>query len=177
MDCVPRLFAANGVKVMSLETLWTWLENLPLAMRIGESWWFPLLESLHVVGVTFVFGSLLMVDLRLIGVAGRDYAISRVAKELVPWTWAAFTLSLVTGLGLFITRADHYAGNIAFQLKMLALLLAGINMLVFHFGVFRSVAAWDAAATTPTNAKAAGALSLLLWMAVMLAGRWVGHLN
>ena len=162
---------------MSLAALWTWLENLPMAMRIGESWWFPLLESLHVVGVTLVFGSLLMVDLRLIGVAGRAYAVSRLSKELVPWTWAAFALSLITGLGLFITRAEHYAGNIAFQLKMLALLLAGINMLVFHFGVFRRVATWDAAVSIPNNAKAAGALSLLLWTAVMLAGRWVGHLN
>jgi hypothetical protein len=162
---------------MSLTELWTWLENLPLAMRIGESWWFPLLESLHVVGVTLVFGSLLMVDLRLIGVAARGYAVSRMSKELVPWTWAAFALSLLTGFGLFMTRAEHYAGNIAFQLKMLALLLAGINMLVFHFGVFRSVANWDASAATPNNAKVAGALSLLLWIAVMLAGRWVGHLN
>jgi hypothetical protein len=162
---------------MSLIDFWTWLENLPLAMRIGESWWFPLLESLHVVGVTFVFGSLLMVDLRLIGVAARSYTVSRMSKELVPWTWAAFALSLVTGLGLFVTRADHYAANIAFQLKMLALLLAGINMLVFHFGTLRDIDGWDAAATPPNRARAAGAISLLLWVAVMLAGRWVGHLN
>jgi hypothetical protein len=162
---------------MSLTELWAWLENLPLAMRIGESWWFPLLESLHVVGVTLVFGSLLMVDLRLIGVAARSYAVSRVSKELVPWTWAAFVLSLLTGFGLFMTRADHYASNVAFQLKMLALLLAGINMLIFHFGIFRSVANWDASTATPSNAKVAGGLSLLLWSAAMLAGRWVGHLN
>ena len=162
---------------MSLSALWTWLENLPVALRIGESWWFPLLESLHVVGVTLVFGSLLMVDLRLIGVAARTYTISRMSKELVPWTWAAFVVSLITGFGLFVTRAEHYAGNPAFQLKMLALLLAGINMLVFHFGTLRDVTAWDASATPPGRARAAGALSLLLWIAVMLAGRWVGHLN
>jgi hypothetical protein len=162
---------------MSLTDFWTWLENLPLAMRIGESWWFPFLESLHVVGVTFVFGSLLMVDLRLIGVAARSYAVTRMSKELVPWTWAAFALSLVTGVGLFVTRADHYAANIAFQLKMLALLLAGINMLVFHFGTLRGVAGWDGVSTPPSRARGAGALSLLFWIAVMLAGRWVGHLN
>jgi uncharacterized membrane-anchored protein len=99
-----------------------------------------------------------------------------MSRELVPWTWAAFVLSLVTGLGLFITRADHYAGNIAFQLKMLALLLAGINMLAFHFGVYRGIGKWDTSAT-PLSAKAAGTASLLLWMLVMLAGRWVGHLS
>jgi hypothetical protein len=162
---------------MALTDFWTWLENLPLAVRIGESWWFPLLESLHVVGVTLVFGSLLMVDLRLIGVAAQSYAVSRMSKELVPWTWAAFALSLVTGLGLFMTRAGHYAENIAFQAKALALLLAGVNMLVFHFGVYRRVDQWSSATRTPRNAKVAGALSLLLWMTVMLAGRWVGHLS
>jgi hypothetical protein len=162
---------------MALADLWNWLENLPVAARIGESWWFPLLESLHVVGVTFVFGSLLMVDLRLIGVAARSYSVSRMSKELVPWTWAAFVLSAITGLGLFITRAGHYAENIAFQAKALAMLLAGVNMLVFHFGALRSVAYWDSSNATPLNAKVAGTLSLLLWMAAMLAGRWVGHLS
>jgi len=161
---------------MSLAELWTWLESLPLAAHIGETWWFPLLESLHVVGVTLVFGSLLMVDLRLIGVAARSYAVSRMSKELVPWTWAAFVLSLITGIGLFMTRAGHYADNVAFQLKMLALLFAGINMAAFHFGAYRRVANWDAIAT-PVGAKAAGALSLLFWAGVMLAGRWVGHLS
>jgi hypothetical protein len=162
---------------MSLTNLWAWLESLPLSAHIGETWWFPLLESLHVVGVTLVFGSLLMVDLRLIGIAARSYTVSRMSKELVPWTWAAFVLSLITGVGLFMTRAGHYAENIAFQLKMLALLLAGINMAAFHFGVFRGVANWDSAVSIPAGAKLAGVLSLIFWAAVMLAGRWVGHLS
>jgi hypothetical protein len=162
---------------MSLTNLWAWLEGLPLAAHIGETWWFPLLESLHVVGVTLVFGSLLMVDLRLLGLAARTYAASRISKELVPWTWAAFVLSLITGIGLFMTRAGHYAENIAFQLKMLALLFAGINMAVFHFGVLRRVANWDNSVATPVGAKLAGGLSLIFWASVMLAGRWVGHLS
>jgi hypothetical protein len=66
---------------MSLTELWSWLENTSLAMRIGESWWFPLLESIHVVAITFVIGSLLMVDLRLIGIAARDYGVSRMSAS------------------------------------------------------------------------------------------------
>jgi hypothetical protein len=161
---------------MTLTDLWSWLENLPIAMRIGESWWFPLLESIHVVSITFVFGSLLMVDLRLIGVAARSYAVSRMSNELVPWTWGAFVLSALTGVGLFITQANHYMDNPAFKIKIFLLALAGINMTLFHFGVFRNVANWDAT-TTPSSAKASGALSLFLWAGVMLAGRWVGHLS
>jgi len=167
---------------MSLGDLWSWLETLPIVVRIGESWWFPLLESIHVIGITFVFGSLLMVDLRLIGIAARGYSVARMSKELLPWTWAAFAVSVITGVGLFITAANHYMENPAFKIKMALLVLAGINMALFHFGVFRDVVKWDSLGTipggsTPSDAKAAGALSLFLWTGVMLAGRWVGHLS
>ncbi|MBC7984835.1 MAG: hypothetical protein H7Y02_13385 [Candidatus Obscuribacterales bacterium] len=162
---------------MTLAEFWLWLENLPLALRIGESWWFPLLESLHVVAITFVVGAILMVDLRLLNLAARRYSVSRIAGELVPWTWGAFVISVLTGAGLFITRAEHYAGNAAFQIKIILLVLAGINMAALHFIAFRNVAKWDTAVPTTSAARIAGAASLLLWMGVMLAGRWIGHLT
>jgi hypothetical protein len=161
---------------MTLTHFWSWLEETSLAQRIGESWWFPLLESIHVIAIAMVIGSILMVDLRLVGVAARSYAVSRMSKELVPWTWFAFAISVVTGVGLFITRAAHYADNIAFRAKFALLILAGINMALLHFGVFRTVNAWDTS-TPPSTAKASAALSLLLWSGVVLAGRWVGHLS
>ncbi len=145
-------------------------------MRIGESWWYPLLESIHVIAIVLVVGSLLMLDLRLIGIAARSYSVRSLSKELVPWTWFAFVLSVVTGSGLFITRASHYIENPAFQIKLLLMALAGVNMVWFHFGVFRNVAIWDKS-TSPRSAKASAALSLLLWAGVVLAGRWVGHLS
>jgi hypothetical protein len=161
---------------MTLAAFWSSLEESAIAQRIGESWWFPLLESIHVVAIVLVIGSILMVDLRLIGVTARRYPVSRMSSELVPWTWAAFVLSVITGTGLFITRADHYADNIAFRWKFALLLLAGVNMACFHFGVFRRVANWDTA-RTPLAAKTSAVLSLLLWAGVILAGRWVGHLS
>ena len=155
---------------------WSWLETLPLATSIGESWWFPLLESLHVVAVVLVVGSILMVDLRLLGLAARSYAVSRLCRDLVPWTWGTFAVAVLTGTGLFITRASHYVGNTAFQFKLAFLLLAGINMAILHHGAFKSVAQWDRSAT-PAAAKAAAAVSLLIWIGVVLAGRWTGHLS
>ena len=162
---------------MSLEALWTWLEGLTISQEIGISWWFPLLESIHVVTITFVVGSILMVDLRLLGLSGLNYAASRIVKELVPWTWGAFFLSLPTGFGLFITRAGHYAGNTAFQWKMILLVLAGLNMAFFQLRSIKDIDSWDNASKTPRAAKLAGATSLLLWAGVVLAGRWTGHLN
>jgi hypothetical protein len=160
----------------NLAAFWSWLESLPLSVRIAETWWFPLLESLHVLGIVLMIGFLLSVDLRLLGVAARRYAVSGLSRELLAWTWCAFALAVLTGLGLFITRAAHYASNSAFQIKLILLLLAGVNMAVFHYGIFRSVAGWDRS-SPPFKAKVVAALSLLIWSGAVLAGRWVGHLS
>ena len=125
---------------------------------------------------TFVVGSILMVDLRLLGLAAKHHPVSRIVKEIVPWTYGACVLSVIAGLGLFITRAGHYAANPAFQIKMALLVLAGINMAVFHLVTSRGIARWDDTAATTTGARFAGGCSLLLWVGVMLSGRWIGHL-
>ena len=161
---------------MPLTDLWTYLEELPISMEIGASWGFPLFESIHVVASTFVVGSILMVDLRLLGLAARRYSASRIITEVVPWTIGAFVLSAVAGAGMFITQANRYMDNRAFQVKLVLLVLAIINMAVFHRRTARSIAQWDTAAVTTPAARFAGACSLLVWVSVMLAGRWIGHL-
>jgi hypothetical protein len=161
---------------MSLTDIWSALENSSLAQRIGESWWFPLLESIHVVAIALVVGALLMVDLRLLNLAARNYTVTRMSKELLPWTWVAFVIAVVTGFGLFMTRANHYMENPAFQAKLALLALAGVNMAVFHFGANRGIAAWDGG-KAPAAARISAGLSLLLWAGVILAGRWTGHLS
>src|SRR5262245_64693220 len=118
-----------------------------------------------------------MVDLRLLGWAARVYPVRRLSSDLLPWTWIGFAVAIVTGLGLFITRASHYAANPAFQIKLLLLLLAGLNMAVFHFGVSRRIGDWDGATKPPPAAKAAAVISLVAWAGVVLAGRWTGHLS
>lgn len=160
---------------MSLEQLWSWLESTELAIRIGESWWFPLLESIHVVSITLVVGAILMVDLRLLGIAARSYAVTRLSNDLLPWAWGAFIVSVLTGVGMFITRAYAYAENPAFLIKVLLLLLAGANMAMFHFFVARKISIWDSD-TPPVAARFASAASLILWCGTMLTGRWVGHI-
>jgi len=160
---------------MPFAEFWTWLERLPLSEHIGFTWWFPLLESIHVLAVSLVVGSILMVDLRLLGVAARRYAASHMNRELIPWTWGAFCVAAVTGTGMFITRASAYLDNPAFEIKLVLLLLAAVNMAVFQFWTFRNIADWDTAAVVPVKARVAGATSLLLWTGVVLAGRWVGH--
>lgn len=160
---------------------WIEIENWPLSWEIGGTWWFPLLESLHVIAAALVVGAIATIDLRLMGVSALRYPISTLSREILPWVWAAFAVATLTGLGMFITRAASHVVNPAFQWKLLLLLLAGLNMLVLHRGLRHEMrldsSAAGAETTRPTaGLRRAGALSLLLWCGVMLAGRWIGHI-
>ncbi len=159
-----------------LDEFWLSLETLPLAQEIGATWWFPLVNSLHVVSISFVLGAIFMLDLRLMGVAARSNAITDMVRDLVPWALAAFVIAVITGLGLFITRAYAHMHNPAFLWKLALMALAGLNMAVFHLRIYRHVWRWDTSMAVPAHARLAGVLSLLLWSGVMLSGRWVGHL-
>jgi hypothetical protein len=154
---------------------WIDVENWPISWEIGGTAWFPFLESIHVIAAAMVVGSILFVDLRLLGWAATRYPITTLSKELVPWSVGAFILATITGVGMFITRAASHVVNPAFQWKMVLLLLAGVNMAYFHFRVYKQVQHWNTSAT-PAQVKRIGALSLFLWSGVMLAGRWVGHI-
>jgi uncharacterized membrane protein len=162
---------------MTPADLWTWLENLPLSMYISESWWFPFLESIHILTATFIVGSILMVDLRLMGLAARTHPVSRITREILPWTWGASFVSMMTGVALFAGRANHYVENRAFQVKIALLVLAAINMTIFHLVTARGIVQWDTTARTTPASRAAGVCSLALWVGIMLAGRWIGHLS
>lgn len=152
-----------------------WLNDSSLATVVRESdALFPWLESVHVLALALVVGSIAIVDLRLLGVASRNRRISVLMKDVLPITWVAFIVALITGIALFASQATSYTGNVFFQLKMGLLVLLGLNVAVFHFMTARSVAQWDAAASVPGGVKFAGAASLLMWSCVVVLGRWIG---
>jgi hypothetical protein len=154
------------------------LEQSPVAAAVrgdsGWEWLFPNIETLHVLSLAVVFGSVLMVDLRLLGVASRSNAVSKLSVEVLPFTWIAFVAAVITGTLMFISKAHIYFYNLQFQLKFLCIFLAGINMLAFHFGAYRNVLSWDNRLPTPIGAQVAGALSIALWIGVIFFGRWIG---
>jgi hypothetical protein len=163
---------------MSIAALLATIESWPISAALrgetpGTEWLFPIVETLHVMALTIVFGSIAMVDLRLLGIASRNSAVSRLSSEVLPWTWSAWCVAAVFGTLMFIAKAGTYAGNLQFQLKFVCMALAALNMLVFHFGAYRQIARWDSG-EPPMSAKVAGALSLSLWIGVVFFGRWVG---
>jgi hypothetical protein len=134
----------------------------------------PVIESTHVVAAVLLFGTVLVVDLRLLGLADSRQAFTRISHETLPLTWLAFGISVITGWLMFTASAQTYFGNTAFQLKALALCGAGLNMALFQLVTARRIAAWDQGTPAPRAARVAGVLSVLLWAAVVLLGRWIG---
>lgn len=160
---------------MELAQIWQWLEATSIATEVRENEiLFPWIESLHVLAIVLVVGSISIVDLRLLGLTSRDRAVSRLTHEVLPYTWGAFAVAATTGFLLFSSKAAAYAHNFYFEGKMILLALAGINMALFHFMAGRDLKKWDVAARIPLPVKAAGAISLLLWISVVACGRWIG---
>ncbi|HUN26538.1 MAG TPA: DUF6644 family protein [Steroidobacteraceae bacterium] len=160
---------------MALNQLLTLIENTPVGTAVRESTWlFPTIETLHVLSITLVVGTIMIVDFRLINVASRRRAVSELMSEVLPWTWTAFVCAVITGSLLFSSAAVKYAHSAVFEFKMLMLVLAGINMTVFHLGTYRSVARWDRDVLTPRGARISAALSLCIWVTVVSLGRWIG---
>lgn len=143
------------------------LEDSGLATSLrGSLYYFPLLESVHVMALSVLFGTILVVDLRALGIASTGRSFTRMSSELLPITWSAFAVSALTGSLMFITNARVYAHNTSFLIKMLLLALAGLNMAVFHLK--------DRAPSVPGIGRVTAALSLALWVAIIVAGRVIG---
>jgi uncharacterized membrane protein len=151
------------------------LEDSGLATAIRNSLYdFPFLEAVHVMALSLVFGTITVVDLRLLGVASTERSAVRVSSELLKWTWGAFAVVVLTGAIMFTTNARVYVHNTAFLIKMALLALAGLNMAAFHLTAARTMRDWDRQKAAPGVGKAAAALSLALWIGVVVAGRVVG---
>ncbi len=153
-----------------------WLENTPMGAAMRNSGWIaPMMETLHICGIVALLTSNAILALRLLGCAFRGDPVSKLAKQLLPWAWFGFALLAATGLLLFSSEATKYYANAVFRLKMLMILLAGINAIVFHWTLYRRVAMWDEARVPPLGARLAACFSILLWIGVVAAGRWIAY--
>src|SRR5271154_1771509 len=112
---------SEGIHV---EQALTWLQGLNFPTQIRESvWLFPTIETVHVFALVLVVGSIMTVDLRLLGLANKERSFSSLSSAVLPWTWACFGVAAVAGFLMFSSKAVIYFGNIPFRLKMICLLL------------------------------------------------------
>ncbi|GFE71903.1 DUF6644 family protein [Chroococcus sp. FPU101] len=153
-----------------------WLESSWLAESVRQSLWlYPLLEILHILSFSILFGAVFLFDLRLLGFS-RRLPITALAKHLFPWVYLSFGGTILTGFCLFIVDATAIAANLAFRLKLLLILLAAINAAVYQKSVSKSSQKWNVGVSSPTKVKAIALISLILWTAVIGSGRLIAYL-
>lgn len=159
---------------MSIPELLTWLEG-HFAFVPESLWGFPILVTIHLLGISLSVGTLVWFDLRLLGVSMTRCRVSEVYRRLAPWTLGGFLIMFTTGGILFSGFATRAYGNTYFRLKMAAIILAGVNALVFHFVTERGSARWDDAEMPPLAARMAGLMSIILWAGVIFSGRMMSY--
>jgi hypothetical protein len=141
-------------------------------------WLYPSVEIVHILGIGLLFGSIAVLDLRLLGFS-RSISVKRLASHVLPWTAASFLLIIPSGLAMFTAHATEFVQSEVFVLKMLLILAAGLNAGLFHTITFRTADVWDSEEMRklppPPSARAAGAISLLLWIAVISCGRLLAY--
>ena len=135
----------------------------------------PITQSLHILGIASVMGSVLMIDLKILGVALPSQNTSEMISRLMPWTWWALLVNLITGSIFVIARPARYFYNPVFEIKFLLLLPAMILAVILYALNRKQNGFWEQSTPHLFWAKAISFISLLLWIGVVLAGRWIAY--
>lgn len=161
---------------MSLLGFCEWLASTRGSIALhGSLLMYPLTESVHVWALTMFVGLAIMLDVRLLGLGWRRMGVTDLVHRIFPWMVAGFVVMVVSGVMLFYAIPVRTYQSVWFRAKIVMLILAGINVWVFHTGVYRTVAEWDLAVLTPRRARLAGTLSLILWASTIFAGRFIAY--
>jgi len=160
--------------VLSIVPALEWIEGLAWTTAIRESaWGYPIIEIAHVASIVAFAGLVIMMDLRLVGLAFTHAPLMQIQRRLFPWQMAALVPATATGALLFVVDPLRYYGNIFLGVKLSLVALAGINALAFHLMTYRTDGQWDEHPQVAVRAWRAGAVSLLLWSAVIVSGRLI----
>lgn len=141
-------------------------------------WLYPSVEIVHITGIALLFGSIAVLDLRLLGFS-RSISVRRLAAHVLPWTAASFALIVPSGLAMFVAHASDFISSPVFIIKLCLIMTAGLNAAAFHAITLRTADVWDSdemrKLPPPPSARAAGAISLLLWVSVIACGRLLAY--
>jgi hypothetical protein len=154
------------------------LANTPLSQFVQNTEWIiPLTQTIHILAIAVVIGSVGLIDLRLLGLAGRSQSVSSMARRLLPTVWVSLAVLFCSGSVLIIGEPQRSLANPAFQLKMLMLLLVATMTAFLQGSLRRDVAFWELSPGRRLAAKLTAIVSLLLWVGIVFAGRWIAYIE
>jgi hypothetical protein len=163
---------------MSILSICQWLQHESIGTSIRESvWTFPAVETIHLLALAFSVGIIVLVDLRLTGLAIRDQPVTEVFGRLQPMALKGFAINVVSGVLLFWSEPLKCYNSPYFRAKLIMLFVLGVNALLFDVRTYKTVASWDKAALTPVPARIAGWVSLIFWAGVIVMGRAIAYVS
>jgi uncharacterized protein DUF6644 len=148
--------------------------NFGTALRESDNA-FSIVESVHVLSITLLIGTIVVLDLRMLGLVLREISVTKIARNVFPLAWSGFAISFVSGFLLFWAEAAKMYLNPAFRCKVLFLALVGLNPLIFHTTVYRRVHEWEQLHLSPWRARTAALISITLWGSIVIAGRAIAY--
>jgi hypothetical protein len=147
-----------------------------LSTSIRESTWtYPLIESVHVITIAMFVGFAVLLDMRLMGILLTDMPVSRVSSALLPRTRWAFIVMFLSGVVLFYAKPTETAANPFFQIKLVFIAIAALNIYYFHRIASADIAVWDTGAAPPRGVKISGLVSIVCWVSVVACGRLIAY--
>ena len=159
-----------------MDGFFSWLEGGPLAEAIrGTAYLYPVLGSIHILGIALLIGPAAAFDLRLLGLGQRTLRVTTVAGYLLPLSRLGFVIAAITGVLMFLPGASVMAERGSAPWKLGLLLVAGLNVLIFHRRTYRNVSDWDLSRPAPVPARTAAVISLTSWTGVTVAGSLLAY--
>ena len=153
------------------QTIWSWLESSGVAVAMRQwTWLYPIVEVTHIIGFVVLVGAAFMFDLRLLGIS-RGLPVTQLGRHLLGWSRVGLLIVVPTGFLMFMTNAMKLSGNPVFRMKLILIVFAGINALVFRVWISNSIKYWDVHESSPLAAKLSAVFSLVAWSAVISCGR------
>jgi hypothetical protein len=148
-----------------------------IALLVKEDLWaYPALETVHIIGLGLLFGSIVAFDLRVLG-WHKDLPLATLGRHLLPWVWTGFALNATSGLLLFASDAVEFSANPALAVKLGLIAAAGANALLFQRRYTPAGSAWDRSVAAPAGARVSAALSIALWVTIVVAGRMIAYVK
>ena len=155
-----------------------WLAGTELSLLFSTvSWIVPLVQTIHILAIAIVIASMAMLNLRVVGIAGRSHGVGQMAERFLPWMWRALPVLVATGAMLIVAEPPRSLLNPLFQAKMGLLLVVVLLTVGFQAMLKTRAAGWDADAGVPPGARLIAVLSLIVWVAIIFAGRWIAYVD
>jgi hypothetical protein len=178
MQSIVELIVALGQWLRStpVNGIALWIQKTPASKFVDEhSWAVPTLQSIHILALSMLFGSVLMINLRIFGLAGRSRTMTQTAQRFMPVVWWALLIMVITGIGLILGDVVRNLTNPIFWGKMILIVVAALLSLWFQSSVHRNVAFWETTHDWRVAIRVAAAGAIVLWCLIMVAGRWIAY--